>query len=98
MHKRCENDSSTATRLELLITQEVGQGSLKSRISTSIHNRGFHSRFSHRAKATSASLLFLGKWDRRNTRADVGHFDITACMSFLLCFPALVKFRSVSLN
>lgn len=54
----CESDGFTATRLERQILQEVGQGLLKRNISPSTHNRGIHSRFSLRAKATSGFCFF----------------------------------------
>lgn len=53
----CESDGFTATRLEPQILQEVGQGSLQRKISTSTHNRGIHSRFSLQAKDTSVFVF-----------------------------------------
>lgn len=83
MPKRSENGSCTATRLELQVSQDV-EASFFIKKKFHVH-RPLKKPFKISTNSKGYVSFFLFSWgSRRDTQADVVHFDIAAYVNFIL--------------
>lgn len=83
MPKKCENGSCTATRLELQISQDV-EASFFLKKKCHVH-RPLWKPFKISTNSKGCVSFFHFSWgSRRDTQADVVHFDIAAYVNFIL--------------